>query len=1037
MNPKYANAPLLYERRKQWTRENIQNNIDEVFKSIEMLNGWKYLGSEWIEIPVSSRRKKEELKKSIFSLIRCKVLSASEKEFDYTLQIPDLYYNQFFYIGGFLKVPIFQLFDDPIIYRALPNGVSTLKLRTNSIAIGVDVHRKDNIPLVNIFGKDLPFHQLLACAHTKDELNEFISRHPVSNEVLDVIYKMCNEYWDKNLTLDESNGELGKHFANHPNEIFKKGESALFSLKVAYETDHFSRKFFKEKSLLFELMNAIYDGTRSDTDIKYKRVRFLEYVLSPLVHKIYDMLITLNKHGKDKYQIPQNLILEHCNVSDGSTKNAVANIVHYNNPINPIGELASFLQCSLVGPGGFKKDNVPPHLRNMDDSHYAILCAADTPDREGCGVVTNLSPVVGIDDNGRFINKHDDCIVSYPISLVPFLQNDDPTRLQMASNQNKQTIMLRDAEKPTIRSGNECLYLDETTFLKVAEEDGTVIHVDNNYMIVVYDKSKKVDVIPIRHRTLYLNTIDFITPKFNTGETFKAKDILAQSKFIQDGELAIGRNFLTVVSIYKGFNYEDGIIISESVSKKMKSLHAVDLSFEIDKEQVLLSLSNDDYLPIPQIGQILKKGEVFARLKNVDWQSGIENINEDAEEQRSPLDCKVVSVEIYPNVWNRQIEDYDVMIKKIIGNQLTRYNMMVNSLTPFIEKDKVDKFMMLNNMSSLNCDSRHIGNFYNKGKKIRGTLLKIRGLYNEEIGIGDKMANRHGNKGVVARIIPDDQMPLLEDGRRAEVIINPLGIISRMNVGQLFELAVGEAIYQLKRMMKENLVDAELLLTNFLTILMGKDHWTTKKVLASFNSDCSATDIITAIDNIYIIMPPFETPTPEKVDKVMQFTGAKYKMNITDGETGEKILNPVAAGYMYFDKLVHRASDKISARSIGPYSRKTSQPMGGKTNQGGHRLGEMEVWALLAHDSKDFLGDLLTVHSDSIGLKNKALADILQNPSLAEGDENDDKPQSLRVLESYLNIMALTIEGVESSDIMRQDEYYTKTSKGVAKYDNE
>jgi len=241
-------------------------------------------------------------------------------------------------------------------------------------------------------------------------------------------------------------------------------------------------------------------------------------------------------------------------------------------------------------------------------------------------------------------------------------------------------------------------------------------------------------------------------------------------------------------------------------------------------------------------------------------------------------------------------------------------------------------------------------------------------------------------------------------------------------------LHMGEALYQLRQvlyqMIEEGLPFKKLRakVKKFMSMIDATpDKWVTKKVLTDWdNHNFNADGATKAIEDLYVIQPPFQSTSPEALDKAMKFVGAKYTYGIVDTESGFEIENDIACGYIYFDKLIHRASDKISARSIGPYNRKTSQPMGGKVHQGGHRLGEMEVWAWLAHNSKDFLRDLLTIHSDSIGKKIDMLAEVLQNPDLTETEDMDDTPQALRIMESYLNIIGLNM----SSDDLRKSNLF-------------
>ena len=1041
-NQKFVDSPIFNRRRTEWTKENIIKHVDDLFKNIEILDGFQYKGCEWEDTSKKDENEKkknrEELKRSIFSTLKVSIENPQGKLASYYIQFPDLFYNQFFYIGGFLKIPVFQLFDFPILYREnKTNDRKLLKLRTNVLSIGVDLDRSDDVILTQFFNKHVPIELLICSLHTREEFNQFIEEHSdTENEILNKIIEKTNNMYDLNLSEEQKCNLIGEIFLTKNSDKTKKGEQILFSLKVAYEVDHFTRRFFKTNSLVFELLNAIYEGPRSDTDLKYKRIRFLEYIFVPLIYKIYELIITLNKHRKDKYQIPQNVILEACNYTDGKdTRTAIANIVHYNFPINPVGEIANLLQCSLVGPGGFKKDNVPPHLRDLDDSQFGFICTADTPDREGCGVVMNLVPCIDINEDGTFGTPNEEVTTSFPISLVPFLQNDDPTRLQMSSNQIKQSIMLLKTEKPLVRSGNEGIYLNETTFLKKAEHNGTVIYKDKDYLIISYDVDNcdKVEIFNIGYRSLYLNSSDNIKTTLNRGDKFRKGDVLLKSDFIKGDEISLGHNLLTAVMIFKGFNYEDGIVISDKVVDKLKSIHSVDLSYYIESGQVLLSLEDDKYRPLPTLNEPLIKGQTYAKIKNLDWEAGVHNVNLEPFEKKAPLDCIISSIKIFPNSWNKQIIEFNSEIDDLIDSQLSRYNSIVQVLSYYLDEIEIEKLLNVSGISALNCSKDQQGNFYNKGQKIGGIYLEVNGVYTESISTGDKLANRHGNKGVIAKVVPEDEMPVLEDGRHIEIIINPLGIISRMNPGQLFELHLGEALYQLKKRMKSlEYQEAFDLLKSFLyTLDESNNYWVASKILKEFdenfkNSSQTREDLNKAIDQLYFIAPPFESPSPEKLIDVMNLVGAKFEQNVKYSDV--EVDHPVSVGYLYFHKLVHRSSDKIGARSIGPYNKKTSQPLGGKTNHGGHRLGEMEVWALLAHGSDVFLKDLLTIHSDSVGLKNQVITKILENPSLInEEEELETKPQSLKIMESYLNIVGIGIENGDleenSLDIFKQEKY--------------
>lgn len=1008
MDPRYKKANIFNRRKEEWNKDIIGQYITDLFKSIELIEGWKFVSSEWVNQQKSKRF--EELKKHIVSPFKVIVSDPNDNKITYTIQVPELIDDQFFYIGGHLKIPVFQLFDFPVIFR---NGL--LKLRTNTITISMDLNKCNG--KLSVFNKQVPIDLLISILYEREEFEEFISDKLGENPFLINIYNQCEERW--NIPEEDKILELGTIFSSTNTDKIKRGKSVLFSFRSALEVDFFSKKFFKTDSLIFEILNAIYEGEKKDTDINRKRVRFSEYVLAPLTRKVYDMLLTLHNSKKVRFQIPQSILIDNCSVSE---------IIHYNFPINPISEISSICQISLTGPGGFKKNNVPAHLRDLDISQFGYICGADTPDREGCGVVLNMIPTVDIDKDGVFGEPNFEVITSYPIANVPFLEHDDQIRLQMSSNQMKQSLFVKDSEKPLIKSGIEDNYLDKSTFLLKAEEDGKVTHIDPNIMIVTYN-NKTSKVSKLSYRSLYLGSVDYIIPKVREGEEFKKGDTLNSSMMVKDDELAIGHNLLTGIAIWKGFNYEDAIVISESVSNtKFTSLHSVDMFFSIEPGQVLLSLIDEKYSPLPSIGDSLKKGDVYAKIKILDGEEGFESINIEALEMIAPIDCKIVDIEIYPNSWNHQVKEFDDFIKEMSVRQTDKYINMYSKLSRYMSKEEIEKFVTMNGLSKLDCANR-TGKYTTKGKKFGGVLIKIQAVYEETIGIGDKIANRHGNKGVISKIIPDELMPVLPDGRRLDIVLNPLGIISRMNDGQLYELHLNEAMYHLKKYLKtiqkrEDIGDFPgtvptykiIHLERFLDIIdKTQDKWVSKKILDDYKEGLERVESGElpkggAEDLLYLIQPPFQSIGPEELFEAMDYAGASLKYEVFDPSNKMKINNLLACGYIYFLKLVHRSSDKMSARSIGPYSKKTLQPLGGKSRLGGHRLGEMESWSLIAHGAEDLLTDFLTLQSDSPGLKNKFLASVLQNPDLADSNTSDDKPQSLRLFEAYLRVLGLELE---------------------------
>jgi len=996
MDKRYKKNDIFFRRSIEWDKDRIKRLITEIFENVSLINNWTFEKCDWIN---SHAKRLEELKYNIYSILRATLKNGNtrkKKDLNYDIKIPDIIENHFFYIGGYLKIPIFQLYDFPIIYR---NGL--LKLRTNTINIELNLNNirdRENY-IVTLFNKKISLALLLSTFHTKEEIEEFIAGRP-NNQYVNNLIVECKKLYD--ISKKERTTNIGKLYSSANIDKYKKGKSVLFSLKAAYEIDIFSKKLMKTESILFELLQGIYDGSKSDKTFKRKRIRLSEYILFPLVKKFYDMIVTINNDPKNtKFKINKNIILDGCNVSS---------IVHFNFPINPVTEIASMCQLSLTGPGGFKKENVPNHLRDIHHSQFGYVCPADTPDREGCGVILNMIPTIDIGENGIFGTPDQEVITSYPISLVPFLKNDDQIRLQMASNQLKQSIILKDSEKPFIRSGLESMNIEHTTFTHIAKNDGAIVHANNKFVIAMY-VDKTSEVININYRNMYQNTVDYIKCYYKVGEEFKKGDILCESITLDNGELKLGHNLLTGIAIWKGWNYEDGIVISESTRKKFTSLHSIDLTFSIEPGQVLLSLIDEEYMPLFSVGDKLKKGQIYARVKTIDDEDGFESINIEPFEPTAPVDCTITDIEIYPNSWNKQIKEFHDFIERMMITQTDNYIQLYSRLERFMDnKDDVNAFVTKNGLSRLDCVNQK-GKYAHKGKRFGGILVKMQAVYEQQIGEGDKVANRHGNKGIISRIIPDNKMPKLPDGRNLDIIINPLGIISRMNIGQLYELHMSECLHQLKLKLKEidGLDDKLELLDQVLDIIdKTDDEWIKNKIRSEFIENYNNNN--DPEENLYFIQPPFQSISIYDLFNLMFIVDSEFRYEIFDPETGMNIKRFIVSGYIFFTKLIHRSSEKMAARSIGPYSKKTLQPLGGKSRSGGHRFGEMETWALLAHGGTNFLRDLLTVQSDSPGLKNKLLTkDILNNPSLSD-DSFDDRPQSMKLLEAYLDILGLKIK---------------------------
>lgn len=1017
LDKRYNTTQLFHRRSQEWDMEQIKNTIAKLFQNIDTLENWQFVKVNWYK---EKKKKREELKKHIYRTLQVHINEMTQKntikkEHVYNIQIPELLQDQFFYIGGLLKTPIFQLFDLPIIYRKI-NEKYLLKFKNNIVSIIADINKENefnvNVYLNHInFNKDIPLENIITAMYKKDEFLNFIDSLPNDNDIINSLVQRCLDLW-KNNKETKLIEELGKYRKSNVSvtDNLKKGKSIIFALKNASVIDEYTKPFMKTNSPILELIYSISEGTRSDTDLDNKRIRFSEYILAELINAIFDMICILNDDKRVKFKIKTTILLDTCNVSS---------IVHHNFPYNPVGEIASLLQCTIIGPGSFKKENVPNHLKNLDDSHFRKICPADTPDRDGCGVILNLCSNTTVDEHGLFVDNDNDIICSYPITHVPFLANDDQTRLQMASGQLKQSILLDKASKPYVITGSESNFFEFSTFKQNAKLNGEVIFKSKDFIIIKYINDK-IDIFKLSYRPMYLNSADFLYSDLKVGSKFKKGDTIVTSKFFKNDEIALGQNLLAGIAIWEGYNYEDGIVISESIVDKYTSIHTVEMSFDIEGGQILLSLLDDKYKPLPEIGDVVKKGDVYAKLKHI-GQDGIESINIDPKNLHVPIDCEIINIEIYPNSWNKQISQFDNFIKTLINNQNSNIDEIRNQLKSYMTVEEIDNILNFYEISKLRVTDgpppEKSSKYSEKGKNIKGVKIKITGIHKSKIAVGDKVANRHGSKGVIAKIIPENEMPILEDGRRLEIILNPLGIISRMNIGQLFELHSTETLHNLKETVKNSYLKynklndktIKLIETYYDILDITKEKWTSKHIINKFNK-MFKTNPIQAIEDLQIIQPPFESIHPKDLEKVMNLTKSEYKQPLYDNNGKKCFKNDIAIGYMYFNKLIHRSEDKLISRSVGPYVNTTLQPVAGKRKHGGHRLGEMEIWAFLAQGADITLEEFLTTHSDSPGKKLKVLADILENTEMLIQNDAPDVPRTLSLMKAMLKTIGLELE---------------------------
>lgn len=989
-------------RNYEWNEEKIIETITEMLQCAEDYN----LRIKSISIKNKDQKDISEIKRTKSKILDIDLVyttTEGTEDISLTYEIPWLI-NNHFYVSGNHKIGVYQLFDKPVIVR--PDMV---KIRTNiqsfMVELKSNMRRKYNYEL-SLFGKKLEFARLLIAyfgvTGIKDkfhlnENNEYIGEDQLPEsqvKLIEDISKILNDLSiDKTKVLEQ---------------IFPKrtDQKIIEDLQLISKIDIFNSRYFKTDNIVEELLYYIDHEVIDDSDYNNKRIRFTEQMIYVhLTKDFYNLINIIRKNRKFKFSINSKVILSNINVS---------NIVQFDNSLNPLSELSMLLRTSLSGPGGFEKQNVPQSLRELHPSMIHLLDPADTADRDGCGTTQYLVPNVKINDDGTIENHNDKCLNSVAVSCVPFLEHDDATRLQMASSQQRHAIMLKKFDYPMIQSGIEGMYTDYTSFIFRAKRDGKIIYLDNEIICVKYD-NKICEAFHIGYRKLYISTVDFYHVYFNIGDSVKSGDIIAESNYLKNGRITLGKNCLTCIMPWYGYNYEDGIIVSEKIVNEdyFTSVHYKDLVLELSPTKVLLNLNDDytDYKPLPEIGQKLNKGDIYAKIKSIDLDTFDDVLFEPVTEEIIPEDCIIANIKIFANKWNKDFPQYEEFLKTFISNQKKKRSDLIDKLSNNLTKDELDRLI-----DTLEIDQTEKNNYKFKGDSIDGIRIELTIIYERKITIGDKIGNRHGNKGIISKIVPEDQMPRMPDGRPADIIINPLGITSRMNVGQIFESHLTMSLMNLKsniiKMYEDKKDQTEIYeyIIGYVKLIDKTDDQNYTNQILKLLDKTSIDNFIKIIDNFFLIQPPFFSINRKDLDDIMNYTNTPFEYECFDPVSNSYIQNTINFGYIYWMKLNHIAQDKISYRGIGPYSIKTAQPLGGKSRKGGQRLGEMEIWAIIGHGAEKNLNEFISVKSDSIKLRNKYISEEMCNSDILLDAEDDVVPQSLRLLQTNLKSIGLDYE---------------------------
>lgn len=678
---------------------------------------------------------------------------------------------------------------------------------------------------------------------------------------------------------------------------------------------------------------------------------------------------------------------------------------------NPLSELTHKRRISALGPGGLSRERAGFEVRDVHDSHYGRICPIETPEGPNIGLIGSLAiyakinkygfietPYIKVvdgkadfdrieylaadEEEGLFIAQADTKIgennellgevvcrfgheivnitgekvdyldispkqvVSVSAGLIPFLEHDDANRALMGSNMQRQAVPLLRTEAPYIGTGLERKVAVDSGALVVSKVDGKVVYVDASKIIIEDENGKEHKYRLLNYERSNASMCLHQTPLVSLGEEVKVGSILADGPATKGGDLALGRNILMAFMPWEGYNYEDAILISD----------------RLRKDDVFTSLHIEEY-------------EIEARntkLGDEEITREIPNISEEALRKLDANGIITIGSEVGPGdilvgktapKGETEPPAEEKLLRAIFGEK-ARDVRDTSLRMPHGSKGTVVEILEL---------SRENGDELKAGVN---KAIKILVAEKRKITVGDKMSGRHGNKGVVSRVLPAEDMPFLADGTHLDVVLNPLGVPSRMNIGQVLEVHLGMA-------------------------------------MGNYNG------------GTHIATPVFDGASEEQVKDYLEKLGfpRSGKVDLYDGRTGDKFDNPVTVGRMYMLKLHHLVEDKMHARAIGPYSLVTQQPLGGKAQFGGQRLGEMEVWALEAYGASNILQEMLTVKSDDVTGRTKTYEAIIKGEEMPEAD----LPESFKVLLKEFQALALDVELFDSEDnIINVDEELNK-----------
>ncbi|MCV3743721.1 DNA-directed RNA polymerase subunit beta [Ureaplasma sp. ES3154-GEN] len=739
---------------------------------------------------------------------------------------------------------------------------------------------------------------------------------------------------------------------------------------------------------------------------------------------------------------------------------------------NPLAELTNKRRISAMGPGGISREDPNLDIRDVHHSHYSRICPIETPEGMNIGLIMSLASLAKVDENGFivapyfkvnngvvtnehvYLTAHEDdnfiisesavdldqnnkilneqvvCryrgstglfspdqvdfidivprqVVSIAASAIPFIENDDGARALMGSNMQRQSVPLIKPYAPIVGTGTEYNIAHDSGMAVISKTDGIVSYVDAQKIIVTDDNDNDHTYELIKYRKSNQDTCNNQTPIVSLNQEVSANETIADGPAMQNAELALGRNVLVGYTTWSGYNFEDAIIISER-------LVSMDVFTSIHIDELTVQC---------------------VRTKNGDEEitRDMPNVSDHAKRFLDKDGIVFVGAEVHEG---------DVLV----GKTTPRGNIDINPEDKLLQTIFGDKAKSVKDSSmkvkhgqeGIVAAVKRIKADETNNNELPDDVIEIIKIYivqKRKIQVGDKMAGRHGNKGIVSKVVPIQDMPFLADGTPLDIMLNPLGVPSRMNIGQILELHLGYAASEIG---KKQLINIPLNNEGYIKYvsLFGLNDIVAKRLYNKIqtlikNQNITSAEQVDVLDQLIILnslglsyddiaikvaTPVFDGVKTNDLEDIMNEANIdikekKGKQLLFDGRTGEAFDGLISIGLTYMLKLDHMVDDKIHSRSVGPYSKITQQPLGGKSQNGGQRFGEMEVWALEAYGAAYNLLEILTIKSDDVQGRNQAYNAIIKNREIL----SSGMPESFNLLTKQIQGLALCMS-VETED---------------------